>query len=584
MAIKQDLIDYSEAVLSGKIIACQKHKWACLRFLNDLKKENTDDFPYIFNEEKAQRFLNWMKLFKHRKGILKGQFIEPHIIQKFVFGNVYGWHHRTTGLRRFNKFYWQVARKNAKSQSLATVGTFETMARDETEAAEVYCAATKTEQAKIVYDEAVAMLKGQALLKTGYNVAYGRITHKKSGSVMRALSEEDRKNGDGLNPQCGIIDEYHAHETSEIYDVIDSGMGARAEPLLAIITTAGFDLANPCYRVEYDLISKILDPDIPVNLETYFVMVNELDKNNSSETIEIDGRKIAPGELIDDIKDEKNWIKANPIICSYPEGVDYLRNKLKEALEAPEKMRNLLTKHFNTWVNQRECGYMQMDRWAACLEKEKTEIEGKKVFGGLDLSSTIDLTSFGVEIPLGNEYYYCFSHSFIPEQTLDFKIKRDKVPYDLWIRQGYLTLTEGAEVDYHFILEYIVDLYKKNKWPHGEICFDKALATWLTHELTEKDFIPVEIPQSFTGLSTATKDFRAKVLNKKIIHNGDPLLTWAISNAVTRSGPSENIMLDKSRARNRIDPIASIINAHARAMLTVPDTVGYNERGMRSFI
>ena len=597
MTLRSELLSYSSDVISGAVPACKKHRWACMRFLSDIKRIGTDDFPYVFIEAKAERLFDWARLFKHRKGVLKGKPIEPHIIHKFIFGNVYGWYHKDTGYRRFNKLYWQVARKNSKSQWLSIVASFETMAFDESgiEANEVYVGATKSDQAKIVYDEAVAMLDGSTIKKANgkivktfagsYTVAYGRLVHKRSGSVFRPLSEEDRKTGDGLNPQCGIIDEYHAHETSEIYDVIDSGMGARAQPLLAIITTAGFELSNPCYRVEYDLVSKILNPDIPVELDSYFVMVNELDCNNTDQVIEIGSRKVAPGDVIDDIKDESVWVKANPIICSYPEGVGYLRKKLKEALEAPEKMRNFLTKHMNIWVNQRVCGYMQMDKWGACYisAESRPNVEGLRVFSGLDLSATIDITSVGFEIPLSDGCYLVRQHSFIPEETLEKRRKTDKMPFDLWVFGGWITATEGAEVDYHFILEYLEEEYKRNGWSRGEICYDKALATWLTHELTEKQWTPIEVPQSYMGLSPATKDFRAKVYNKKIIHENDPVLTWAISNAVTRAGPSENLMLDKSKSRQRIDPIAALINAHTRAMVADPGWV-YNERGIRSLV
>jgi len=585
-SLLSDLLQYSHDVISGKIIACKKHKWACMRFLKDLERQDTEDFPYIFDESKAERFISWMKLFKHRKGVLKGQNIQPHIIQKFVFGNVYGWYHRDTGYRRFNKMYWQVARKNAKSQSLSCVASYELMAfLDGKEAAEVYCVATKTEQAKIVYDETVAMLNAAKIFDGKYKVAYGRITHNKTGSVMRALSEEDKKNGDGLNPQCGIIDEYHAHETSEAYDIIESGMGAREQPLLAIITTSGFDLNNPCYHVEYDLCSKILNPDIPFDLENYFVMINELDKNDTDETIEIGGRKIPAGDLIDDIKDPNCWQKANPIICSYQVGIDYLKKKLKEALEAPEKMRNFLTKHMNVWVNQRECGYMNMSKWAACGKFDPEELPDTKKetpFAGVDLSATLDLTSVTFEFALPDGFFYVQSHSFMPEETLEAKRKTDKVPYDLWVKQGWITATSGAEVDYHYILEWIEEQYEKNKWFKGEVCYDKALATWLKQELEDRRYTPVEIPQSYTGLSVATKDFRSKVYNKKIIHGNNPVLTWAISNAVTRSGPSENLMLDKSKAKQRIDPIAATINAHVRAMANERAVCVYNTRGMRS--
>jgi len=210
--LKQWLIDYCHDVLNGDIIACQKHKWACRRFLRDVEREGTDEFPYVFDEEKALRFLKWMTLFKHTKGKLAGKHIEPHPIQIFVFGNIYGWVHKDTGLRRFKKGYWQVARKNAKSQSLACVGSYEAFAFGEN-MSEVYIGATKTEQSKIVWNEIKAQIQGCDFLKGKYKIAYGKIEHLKSGSFIAALSKDAGKTGDGLNVQCGIIDEYHAHPT-----------------------------------------------------------------------------------------------------------------------------------------------------------------------------------------------------------------------------------------------------------------------------------------------------------------------------------------------------------------------------------
>ena len=575
MTIRSELITYSNAIISGEIITCRKHRWACERFLRDLRFENTEAFPYVFIDDKAERFFNWMRLFKHRKGVLKGKQIEPHIIQKFIFGNIYGWYHKDTGYRRFKKFYWQVARKNAKSQSLACVGSYETLALDSTgtEVNEVYCAATKSEQAKIVFEETVAMLDACKMFAGKYTVAYGRIRHKKTGSIMRALSEEDRKTGDGLNVQCGIIDEYHAHDTSEIYDVIDSGMGARAQPLLAIITTAGFNLTNPCYRVEYDLVSKILNPDIQVNIESYFVMVNELDKNDTGEDIEIDGRKVAPGELVDNIKDEKTWEKANPIICSYPEGRDYLRKKLQEALEAPEKMRNFLTKHMDIWVNQRENGYMNVQKWAACGSGalQDGDFSGQNVYVGLDLSAKIDLTSVGFEIKL-DEKYYVFSHSFMPEATLRVKEKTDKVPYALWVRDGWITLTPGEVVDYRMVIAYAKERVAAAGWRVAEWCFDPWGATQVSSDLIEEGETVVEIIQGIKTLSEPTKDFREMVYQGRVVHENNPVLSWAISNAVADEiDRNKNIILNKKKSKERIDPIAAIINCHVRCMVgTVP--------------
>lgn len=553
--IRQELTQYSERILEDKIRACQKHKWACMRFFRDLEREGTQEFPYYFNEKAAILFLNWMKLFRHRKGVLMGQRIDPHIIQRFIFGNIYGWKHKDTGYRRFRKAYWQVGKKNAKSQSLSCVGSYELMAMDAGKS-EVYCAATKTDQAKIVWEETEAMLNGCEELKGKFKVAYSRIIHEKTDSVMRALSKEDKKTGDGLDPQCGIIDEYMAHDTSEMYDVLNSGMVARPEPLLMIITTAGHDLHYPCYSVEYKYVSQILDPNNPIENDSYFVMINELDKNDE-------------GKLEDDIKDENAWEKANPILCSYPEGIKSLRDLLTEAIDSPEKMRSFKTKNMNIWIDQRSQGYMNMAKWALCGATEDdvfADVMGLPVISGLDLSSTIDLTSISFEIQLLDGRIAVMSHSFMPEEKFEEKRKTDKVPYDLWEKQGWLTVTPGAVVDYNFVLKYIEDTYEKYNWTKGEVCFDRALATWLVTQLEDRGFIPVEIPQGMMTLSEPTKDFRTLAYSKKIIHNNDPLLAWTISNAVTREDHNKNIMLDKSRSPERIDPIAALINAHVRAI------------------
>lgn len=552
--LKEWLIGYSHDVLNGEIIACQKHKWACERFLRDIEREGTEEFPYVFNEEKALRFLHWMTLFKHTKGKLAGQNIEPAPIHVFVFGNIYGWERSETGLRRFKKAYWQVARKNTKSQSLACVGSYEAFAFGEN-MSEVYIGATKTEQAKIVWNEIKAQLQGCDFLKGKYKIAYGKIEHVKSGSYITALSKDAGKTGDGLNVQTGIIDEYHAHKTSEIYDVLVSGMGARPQPLMMIITTAGFELQNPCYSVEYDYVSKILDPNNPIENEEYFVMVNELDKD-------------------DDIKDERNWEKANPILCSYEEGVNFLRGELKTALDVPEKMRNFLTKNMNIWVNMRDGGYMDTKKWADC-KGEIPDLRGRECYVGIDLSKKIDLTSVYCVFPY-NENFVVVGHNFMPEDTFFERMKTDKVPYDLWEKRGYITLTPGSVVDYKFIEEYIENMANNKGWIIKELDYDPYNATQFAQNMEYKGYVTVEIRQGIPTLGEPTKDFREMVYQKRIIHDGDPVLAWAVGNAVTREDAQGNIMLDKSKSTNRIDPLAATINAFVRARLK-NETIDINE-------
>lgn len=564
--LRGELVEYSNAVLTGEIAACQKHKWACKRFLNDLEREGTDTFPFVFDEQAALRFLSWMRLFKHRKGVLAGQRIDPHIIQRFIFGNIYGWKHRDTGYRRFRKAYWQVGRKNAKSQSLACVGSYELMAFG-AGASEVYCAATKKEQARIVWAEAEKMLRQCDELQGAFRVAYHKIEHIPTGSVMAALSKEDRKEGDGFNPQCAIIDEYHAHETAEIYDILDSGMGARPEPLLMVITTAGYELNHPCYRVEYQYVSEILDPDSSVTNEGYFVIINELDKDEQ-------------GELADDIKDESVWAKANPILCSYDVGINYLRGQLQAALDAPEKMRTFLTKNMNVWLDQREAGYMPMGKWKSCAASEDNpmpDLAGRECYIGIDLSAKIDLTSAAIEFPLEEGRYAVITHSFIPADRLKERMTTDKMPFDLWSKQGWLTEIPGAVVDQQAIIDWIEAEVADKGWVINEICVDPWNATQFGVELQKLGYTVVEITQGIKTLSEPTKNFRECVLKEKIIHDGSPVTTWAMGNAVTRQDANTNIMLDKARSRDRIDPAAAIMNAHTRAMHGVVTTYDPNK-------
>ncbi|KAA1039126.1 terminase large subunit [Macrococcus equipercicus] len=544
--LKDFLIQYSNDVLSGDIIACEKHKWACLRFLNDVEREKHKQFPYVFDEQKALRFMKWMTKFKHTKGPLRGTYIMPHPIQIFNFSNIYGWVHYQTGYRRFNLAYWQVARKNAKSQSLSCVGSYEASALGEG-MSEVYIGATKKEQADIIYNEMAAQIK-QSEFKDKFEAKYGKIIHKKSDSIIKSLSKEDNKKGDGFNPQSGLIDEYHLHDTTEVYDVLLTGMGARSQPLIFIITTAGSDLNKPCYTVEYDYVTKILDPNIPIENDNYFVMINELDKG-------------------DDIRDEANWVKANPIAASHNEGIAYLRKMLKRALDVPSYMKTFLTKNMNIWVDAKDNGYMKMDKWHACGDDNAPSLEGRECYVGADLSKKIDLTSLSFVFKNMDGTFDVRSHSFLPEEALKERENTDRVPYSMWIEEGYLTDTPGDVVDYNFIEHYVEVYAAERGWKVKEICYDPYNATHFASNMQNKGFKTVEISQSMKVLSEPTSTFREYVLEGKIRHDNNPVLTWAMSNAVEKQDAQGNIMLDKKKSKDRIDPAAATIFAFVRAMV-----------------
>ena len=422
---------------------------------------------------------------------------------------------------------------------------------------EVYIGATKTLQAKIIYNEVVAMLKRCPLLKDKWHESYGVIRHPKSDSILRALSKDDGKTGDGLNPQCGLIDEYHAHPTDEILEVINTGMVARRQPLLFIITTAGNNFGGPCYRVEYPLVEKILNPAIDFDVVDYFCMVNELDRDDE-------------GNLIDDVKNEDCWVKANPIAAAYPEGLANIRSKLDSAIESPEKMESFLTKNMDLWVNQSAMSYIDMSKWKerGAITELPVDPYGYDVYVGVDLSRRIDLTAAALVMPLdddGTTKYLVRAHGFIPEETIAAHEKTDKIPYRAWARAGYLTITPGDVVDYRFISTWIREQVDTLGVNLREVCYDPYNATHFAQELDAQGIMTVEVRQGMRTLSEPTKAFREEAYRDNILHEPNPLLDWAISNAVTKRDHNENIMLDKEKSTNRIDPIAAVINAFSRA-------------------
>ena len=569
MTIKEELIQYAKDCINDTKHCCQKHRWACERFLRDISREGTDEFPYIFDDAKAERFYKWASLHKHTKGVLVNTPIIFTPIQRFIFGNIYGWIHKDTGYRRFTKAYWQVGRKNAKSQSLGLVGDYELMALGE-DNSEVYIGATKTLQAKIIYNEVLAMLKkSSALFKGKWKEAYSTIVHIKSNSIMRALSKDDGRTGDGLNPQCGLIDEYHAHPTDEILEVIKTGMIARRQPLLFIITTAGNNLGGPCYRIEYPLVSQILNPDIEFDIPDYFCMVNELDRDEE-------------GNLIDDINDEECWIKANPIAATYEVGLKNIRSNYMSAIKSPEKMVSFMTKNMNIWVKQSAQSYIDMAKWKARgrLNEDFENDLGITLYGydayvGIDVSKTIDLTAAGIVIPVyinNSKKFITLAHGFIPEETVQTKERTDKIPYRLWSERGWLTITPGEIVDYRFMTKWIEETLNKYGLNIKDVCYDPYNATHYTQELeSNKGWGIVEIRQGIITLSEPTKSFRAETYQGNILHPTNDLLDWAISNAVTKVDAQENIMLDKAKSTERIDPIAAIINAYTRAKVAADD-------------
>ena len=557
MSNKEEIIQYCHDCILGVIPSGKKHVWACERFLRDLERIGTPEFPYIWDEQRADKIVKWFALLKHTKGALAGTPIILTPWQKFRECQIYGWIHRETGRRRFRKAFTEVARKNAKSQMEAGEALYELgiTSSQNHEVNEIYTAGVKRDQSKIVFDECDLMTKG-TLIRSKFNFKRDCIEHLKTGSFIKALSKEDGKSGDGTNPAFLIIDEYHQHPTTDFYDL---ALGSNTkEPLLSIITTAGKDLTYPCYTQEYDYCSKLLDPSVDVHNDEYFVDICEAD----------------PG---DDIGSEDTWKKANPIRGYFAEGLQKIKGDYEVAKQIPEKMIAFLTKVLNMWVQAKDNGYMDMAKWKACEVKElPIDVTGRPVYVGFDVSSKIDLTSVAFIIPYQSTdldaqgklvvKYVMWTHSFIPTaDKLREHIIKDKMPYDAWERLGYLTLTNTPIVDQNFVMKYILDECEKYNLDIQCLCFDPANASKLMTDLSDQGYTVEEVFQSHKSLNESTQGFREQVFAGNVAYTHNPLLNYAMSNAVIRTN-NGLIKIDKDATTKRIDPIDATLAAFKLAL------------------
>lgn len=562
MTVLEEISEYANKCISGEIKSCQKHIWACERFLRDVEKIEQEDYPYCWNEDEAQNIIRWFSLLRHSKGVLAGQPIILTEWQRFRLCQLYGWRNKKTGYKRFKKSFTEVARKNAKSQEEAGVALYEisVMATKNQETYEFYTAGTKREQSKIVFNEAALMLKGSSL-RGKFKITRDAITHIDTGSFIKALSKEDGKSGDGTNPAGLVLDEYHQHQTTEFYDL---GLGSNTkESLLMIITTAGMDLTYPCYVTEYTYCSKVLNPDINVENEEYLIDICELDREDYGN--------------IENVGNVENWIKANPIRMTYPEGVEKIQGEYKIAKEIPEHMTSFLTKCMNIWVQAKENGYMDMAKWKTCrVEELPVDTTGMSVYVGFDMSAKIDLTSVSFVLPfLSGEFdqtgkeivkYIVFSHSFIPNrEKLTERKAKDKVDYDAWERMEFLTVTDTPIVDQNAVMQYVLNTCKENDWKIETLCFDPANASKLMMDLSNEGYDVEEVFQSHKSLNESTQGFREQVYSGNIVYLYNPVLEFAMSNAMIRRN-NGLIKIDKDATTKRIDPVDAVLCAYKLAM------------------
>lgn len=574
MTILKELIEYANLCISDKYfsayedyISCKKHKNACKRFLRDVERATDEGCFFYWDEKEAKKIVDWFAMLRHSKGILAGKPIELTPWQKFNLCQLYGWRKKEDGTKRLKKMFLQLARKQAKSQMLSGINLYEisVCSNKNKETYEAYTAGTKRDQSKIIFNECSLMLRGSPLA-TKFRITRDVIKYK--DSFIKPLCKEDGRKGDGTNPAILTLDEYHQHQTTEFYDLF---LGAAVkDPTLVIITTAGMELTYPCYTQEYKYCSDILNPDIDIDNDEYLVDICELDQEDYADPKNITERALR---------------KANPIRMTYKEGVEKILSEYEIAKQIPEKMVAFLTKCANVWVQAKENGYMDMAKWKACeVEKLPIDTYGRKVYVGFDMSAKIDLTSVAFIIPfktgktrvaMGSDGELCdedevgyivYSHSFIPNrEKLMERVLKDKVPYDAWEQQGYLTVTNTQIVDQSEVMKYVLETCKENAWEIECMAFDPCNASKLMMDLSDKGYDVEEVYQSHKSLNESTAGFREQVFEGNVYYLHNPVLNFAMSNAVIRQN-NGMIKIDKDATTKKIDPVDAVLCAFKLAL------------------
>lgn len=554
---------YARAVVAGKVPAGKFHRLACARHLEDVKRQGSKGFPYQFDLARAERFFRFAERLRHYKGSWAGQLIVLSDCQQLRLGSLFGWVHTETGLRRFRKAYNELARKQGKSLEAAIVALYVTFFDGEA-GAEGYVAATKREQAKIVFTNAKKLVQSSGL-KSRIAVRVGNLHRADTDSKLEPLGA-DHDSTDGLNPNLLIIEEFHAHKTRGMIDVLETATGARDQPVIYEITTAGTDPLSPC-GVEHDYACKILEGVL--QNDRFFAFIAHADVAQTP-----DGKD-------DDPFKESTWRKANPHygISVKPED---MRIEALEAKHRPSALAAFKQKRLNIWVNS-ATPWLNLSGWrkgqTVWSDAFRAALEARPCYAGLDLSSKTDLVAAVRLVPPteADPKWYLLPYFLTPEEGLEDREHQARAPYQQWVDEGLLDTNSGPRIDHAHILRTIVawpgqvERLGFDPWNIGNLATD-LMSAWADDEGTRV----IEVPQNMTQLSEPSKEFEALVLAGLIDAGGDPIMTWMVSNAVAIRDSNDNLRptKDPKKSRGRIDGVSAAINALKLARLTGGDDDG----------
>lgn len=545
---------YIDAVESEKLQVGKKIQLAIDRHKSDIEKSKEVDFPFYYDPKYAKNIIRFISMLPDPKS---GKPNKLALFQKFILGMLWGWRRKKDNTRRFRKAYLSLARKQGKSLIVSGIALYCLIyERNPFQARQIYATANKRDQAKIVFNMVKSQLKAlrgkSKKIKDFTKVLQNELTTK-DDSFMKPLSA-DADTLDGLDTLLGIFDEYAYSKTTEMMDVIETSMSQQDEPLTVIISTASSKLNYPMYSVEYQYITKLLKGEVVG--DEYLALCWEQDSAK-------------------EINDPDLWIKSNPLM-EIPAQKEKLTEKKQSLLnegKAKGNISNVLTKEFNMWVQSSQESYMNEEEWLAAIAPDyikNTDLTGREIYIGVDLSRVNDLTSFSWVIPIREENkLYCDSYSFVANRGgIEAKEKEDKTPYRQYEQAGYCTISSSADglIDYHDLVNWITDFIESNSFELKGIFYDPYNAGNVITDLAkfyENELI--EVRQGLITLNAPTKQLRTDIIQGKTVHTNTPLLNRAIRNAITKEN-NDTIMIDKAMNRNKIDPLDALINAYTQAM------------------
>jgi len=557
-------MQYALDITKGKVPANKWTRLACQRHLKDLKR-NDIYFDEVAADHAISFFPNFICFYE---GAFDGQPFNLTPNQQFIIGSIFGWKRKKDGLRRFRTIYIEQAKGNGKSPLAGGVGLY-CLIFDDEPGAEIYAAATTREQAGILFRDAKTFAEKSEDLRELLQIDKSNLAYYAANSFFRPISSEHR-GLDGKRPHAALLDEIHEHPNDLVVRKMSAGTKTRRQALVFEITNAGYDRHSICYQ-HHDYSEKILEEII--NDDAWFGVMSGLDV---CEKCASDGKTVPQDGCpdCDDWRDPKTWIKANPNMPYLGAPFkDYLTRQVEEAKAMPSQENIVKRLNFCIWTES-ITRWIPADKWNACnFNVDINNLKHRVCYGGLDLSTNTDLTAWVmVFLPeKEGDKYEILCRFFLPEDNMAERVKRDKVPYDVWARQGYIILTPGDLIDYAFILDQIEQDSKV--FEIAELAFDRWGSQKITTDLQNIGFeiegkkTLVQFGQGYASMSPPVKETEKMVIGKEIAHGGNPVLSWMISNVAIKMDPAGNQKLDKDKSTERIDGAVALVMAIGRAML-----------------